>query len=81
MLTGPEKQILDGSKRAGKTFGFREQDPTRPAQWWFQDSTERLAAPGASFVRPGDEDLLRRLEQFNRTQDFGLLDVAGAAEA
>ncbi len=42
MADAPEKQILDGSRRAGKTFGFREQDPTRPAQWWFQDSPEGL---------------------------------------
>jgi len=37
-----EEQILAGSKHAGKTFGFREQDPTRPAQWWFQQSPEGL---------------------------------------
>jgi radical SAM enzyme (TIGR01210 family) len=34
---------------------------------------EGLAVPGGSFLRPGDEELGRRLAAFNRTQDFSLL--------
>ena len=34
---------------------------------------EGLAVPGGSFIRKGDEELTRRLEHFNRTQDFGIL--------
>jgi radical SAM enzyme (TIGR01210 family) len=39
---------------------------------------EGLAIAGGSFVRSGDEPLVETLEQFNRTQDYGLLDaIAG----
>ncbi|MBN2443077.1 MAG: hypothetical protein JXJ04_17085 [Spirochaetales bacterium] len=34
---------------------------------------EDLAVPGRSFIRPGDEGLIDVIEQFNRTQDFTLL--------
>ena len=34
---------------------------------------EGLAAVGGSFIRPGDEALVAKLEQFNRTGDFGVL--------
>lgn len=36
-------------------------------------SDEGLAVPGGSFIRPGDEELVELLEQFNRTQDYSLL--------
>ncbi len=36
-------------------------------------SDEGLACPGGSFVRPGDEAWVRRLEALNRTQDYGEL--------
>jgi len=36
-------------------------------------SDEGLACAGGSFIRPGEEALLARLEHFNRTQDFGAL--------
>lgn len=36
---------------------------------------ENQAVPGGSFIRPGDESLLERLKEFNRTHDFGLLSV------
>ncbi len=35
---------------------------------------EGLAVPGGSFLREGDEPLQERLETFNRTQDFDLLE-------
>jgi radical SAM enzyme (TIGR01210 family) len=35
---------------------------------------EGLAVEGGSFLRPGDEALVARLERFNQTQDFALLD-------
>jgi radical SAM enzyme (TIGR01210 family) len=35
---------------------------------------EGLAVPGGSFLREGDEPLRERLEAFNRTQDFDLLE-------
>jgi len=35
---------------------------------------EGLAVEGGSFMRPGDEGLVARLEEFNRTQDFNILD-------
>lgn len=34
---------------------------------------EGLAVPGGSFIRPGDEALCARIEQFNQTQDFDKL--------
>ncbi len=34
---------------------------------------EGLAVEGGSFLRPGDEETVGRLERFNRTQDFGEL--------
>ncbi len=36
-------------------------------------SDEGLATSGGSFIRPGDEPLLARLEEFNCTQDYGIL--------
>ena len=38
-------------------------------------SDEGLAVPGGSFNRPGSEKLAVRLEQFNRTQDYSILDA------
>lgn len=35
---------------------------------------EGLAAEGGSFLREGGEELVKKLEQFNRTQDYGILD-------
>jgi radical SAM enzyme (TIGR01210 family) len=35
---------------------------------------EGLALDGGSFIRPGDEPIVRRLEHFNRTQDYSQLD-------
>ncbi len=38
-----EKQILFGSKKAGKTYSFnKDHDMTKPAQKWFQQSDEGL---------------------------------------
>jgi radical SAM enzyme (TIGR01210 family) len=37
-------------------------------------ATEGLAVEGGSPVREGDEDLVEQLEQFNRTQDYDILD-------
>lgn len=37
-------------------------------------STEGLAVDGGSPIREGDQGLVDRLEQFNRTQDYDLLD-------
>lgn len=34
---------------------------------------EGLAVPGGSFIRAGDEELIKKLELFNRTQDFAVL--------
>lgn len=36
---------------------------------------EGLAVPGGSFIREGDEETVRKLERFNRTQDFRVLDA------
>ncbi|CAK8712739.1 Elp3/MiaA/NifB-like radical SAM core domain-containing protein [Candidatus Electrothrix laxa] len=39
------KQILQGTKKAGKEYSFHaveEYDPNKPAQWWFQESNEGL---------------------------------------
>ncbi|MCI5142261.1 MAG: hypothetical protein D3909_11200 [Candidatus Electrothrix sp. ATG1] len=36
-------------------------------------SDEGLAEPGGSFIREGDEALLERLEEFNRTQNYRIL--------
>jgi len=35
---------------------------------------EGLAAEGGSFLREGDEEFVKELERFNRTQDYGILD-------
>ena len=35
---------------------------------------EGLAAEGGSFLREGDEELVKDLEQFNRTQDYNILE-------
>jgi radical SAM enzyme (TIGR01210 family) len=37
-------------------------------------SDEGLAVEGGSFVREGDQELVDELEQFNRTQDYEILD-------
>jgi uncharacterized Fe-S cluster-containing MiaB family protein len=37
-------------------------------------SDEGLAVEGGSFVRPGEQWLVDRLEEFNRTQDFDVLE-------
>ena len=46
-------------------------------------SDEGLAVPGGSFLRKGEEGLVARLEDFNRTQDYtileALLDTSGWA--
>jgi len=36
-------------------------------------SDENLAIAGGSFIRPGDEAVIAKLEQFNRVQDYDLL--------
>ena len=41
-MVDPEKQILDGGRVAAKTFAYSDQDPNKPAQWWFQDAPEGL---------------------------------------
>lgn len=38
----PKKQILAASEHSEKTFEFSQQDPTVPAQWWFQTSQDGL---------------------------------------
>ena len=43
-------------------------------------TTEGLAVEGGSPIREGDEDLVRQLEQFNRTQDYDILDRICAAD-
>jgi radical SAM enzyme (TIGR01210 family) len=37
-------------------------------------SDEGLAAPGGSFLRENESDLVEKLEQFNRTQDYRILE-------
>lgn len=38
-----ERQIMYGNTKAGKTYGFdQNHDPCRPAQMWFQESSEGL---------------------------------------
>ncbi|MHC4672293.1 MAG: hypothetical protein ACYTBZ_07390 [Planctomycetota bacterium] len=34
---------------------------------------EGMAVEGGSFIRPGDEEIVKKLEKFNRTQDYGIL--------
>jgi radical SAM enzyme (TIGR01210 family) len=36
---------------------------------------EGLAVDGGSFIRPGEEQLVEQLQEFNRTQDYDLLDA------
>ncbi|CAK8723300.1 Elp3/MiaA/NifB-like radical SAM core domain-containing protein [Candidatus Electrothrix aarhusensis] len=39
------RQILQGTQKAGKEYTFQaaeKYDPSRPAQWWFQESNEGL---------------------------------------
>jgi radical SAM enzyme (TIGR01210 family) len=44
-------------------------------------ATEGLAVEGGSPIRQGDEGLVEQLEQFNRTQDYDILDrICGAGE-
>jgi radical SAM enzyme (TIGR01210 family) len=38
-------------------------------------SDEGLAVEGGSFLRPGDEGLVEKLEEFNRTQDYDILET------
>ncbi len=38
---------------------------------------EGLAVEGGSFVRPGDESIVEKLELFNQTQDFAVLEGIG----
>jgi hypothetical protein len=35
---------------------------------------EGLAVEGGSFLRQGDEGIVKELERFNRTQDYDILD-------
>ncbi len=35
---------------------------------------EGLAVDGGSFLQEGDEELVKELERFNRTQDYDILD-------
>jgi radical SAM enzyme (TIGR01210 family) len=37
-------------------------------------NTEGLALEGGSFIRDGEDDLVAQLEEFNRTQDYDILD-------
>jgi radical SAM enzyme (TIGR01210 family) len=37
-------------------------------------SDEGLAVEGGSFIRPGDEPVVKALEEFNRSQDYAILD-------
>jgi len=37
-------------------------------------SDEGLSVSNGSFIRPGDENLVRKLEEFNRTQDYNILE-------
>lgn len=34
---------------------------------------EGLAVEGGSFIRPGDEEIVKKLEEFNKSQDFSIL--------
>ena len=43
-------------------------------------TTEGLAVEGGSPIREGDEDLVKQLERFNRTQDYDILDRICAAD-
>jgi uncharacterized Fe-S cluster-containing MiaB family protein len=42
---------------------------------------EDLAVEGGSFIREGDETILARLEEFNRTQNFSILHELTASQA
>jgi radical SAM enzyme (TIGR01210 family) len=45
-------------------------------------SDENLAVEGGSFIRPGDEVVIEKLEQFNRIQNYSLLrEVAASGSA
>ncbi len=44
-------------------------------------SDEGLACEGGSFIRPGEQALVAKLEGFNRTQDYALLRNISAASA
>jgi radical SAM enzyme (TIGR01210 family) len=46
----------------------------RPLSVFIGLHAEGLAVPGGSPVRDGDEALVGRIEQFNRTQDYDILD-------
>jgi radical SAM enzyme (TIGR01210 family) len=46
----------------------------RPITVFLGLTTEGLAMPGGSPIREGDEDLVDKLELFNRTQDYAILD-------
>ena len=36
-------------------------------------SDEGLACEGGSFIRPGDQSIVEKMEQFNQTQDYDIL--------
>jgi uncharacterized Fe-S cluster-containing MiaB family protein len=42
---------------------------------------EGLAVHGGSFIRDGEEHVVGELERFNRTQDFGILDLISQSES
>jgi len=66
------EQVCKRAAEAGKTYAFDERhDERRPAQMWFQESDEGLILFGE-----GDQALVEILEQFNRTQDYSLLETA-----
>jgi radical SAM enzyme (TIGR01210 family) len=50
----------------------------RPLSVFIGLSDEGRAVEGGSFLRDGDGVLVKQLEAFNRTQDFGILDVVSA---
>lgn len=45
----------------------------KPISLYIGLSDEGLAVQGGSFIRPGDEALIRALEKFNQTQDYEIL--------
>ena len=59
-------RLLDVARAAGHARGKR-------VSVFLGLFDEGLAVPGGSFIRPGEEALVKHLEQFNQTQDYGLL--------
>ncbi len=45
----------------------------KPISIYIGLSDEDLAVEGGSFIRPGDEMLIKKLEKFNQTQNFDIL--------